>query len=69
MSDLSNSYLGRAEAAQFIGVDKCTLSRWFSEGVGPPRIKVGRRVLYLKTSIEEWLRSKEVSPSRDANPL
>lgn len=65
MSDFSDDYIGRADAAKLIGVDKCTLSRWFSEGVGPPRIKIGRRVLYSKASIERWLISQEVTPCRE----
>lgn len=65
MSDFSNDYVSREDAAKLIGVDKCTLSRWFSEGIGPPRIKIGRRVLYSKASIERWLISQEVQPCRE----
>ena len=65
MKDDKSLYLTRSEAAEFIGVDKCTLSRWFSEGLGPPRIKLGRRVLYLRSSLKAWLCSKEVTPCRE----
>lgn len=65
MSDLNELYFTRESAASFLGVDKCTLTRWFSEGIGPPRIKLGSRVLYSKKSILEWLDSKEVKPCRE----
>lgn len=65
----TDDYLTRTEAAKLLGVDKCTLSRWFSEGVGPPRIKLPRKVLYSRSSIEAWLRSQETAPCREANPI
>ena len=59
MKDDNSLYLTRSEAAEFIGVDKCTLSRWFSEGLGPPRIKLGRCVLKRSRHVgndSEWTR-------------
>ncbi|WP_367187596.1 helix-turn-helix transcriptional regulator [Henriciella sp.] len=59
-----DQYLDRDEAAQLLGVDKRTLARWFAQGEGPPRIKIGARVLYAKASLERWLRSMEEAPCR-----
>lgn len=64
VSEFEDAYLTREEAAQLLGVDKRTLARWFNLGEGPPRIKIGARILYSKSSIEAWLRSMEVTPCR-----
>ena len=36
-----------------------TLDRWHRLGEGPPRCKVGRRVLYRRSSVAAWLMSRE----------
>lgn len=35
--------------------DKRTLDRWNVLGIGPPRTRVGRRVLYRRASVQKWL--------------
>lgn len=57
--------LTHEEAAAFLGVHKKTLARWYAEGIGPPRIKVGSKLRYIRASLEAWLRSKEVTPCRE----
>jgi predicted DNA-binding transcriptional regulator AlpA len=54
-----DGYLRRDELAQQLGVSVRTIDRWDVEGNGPPRISVGRTVLYSITSAREWLRSSE----------
>lgn len=59
-----NEILDWQEAAEFIGVSARTLARWYAEGIGPPRVKVGRQVLYLKASLLVWLSDMEKKPCR-----
>lgn len=64
MPNISTEFLTWEEAADFLNVNKRTLARWYSEGVGPPRIKLARQVLYNKESLVEWLLSQERKPCR-----
>jgi predicted site-specific integrase-resolvase len=64
MSNIPEEFFTWQEAADFLRVNKRTLARWFAEGVGPPRIKIERQILYSKQSLVEWLRSKETKPCR-----
>lgn len=50
--------------AELLGVSRRTLSRWHAMRVGPPRCKVGQRVLYRQSAIDEWLASNETMPVR-----
>ena len=47
------------DVAALLGVSRRTLSRWKRLRKGPPRIKVGRAMLYNQASLHEWLRSLE----------
>ncbi len=57
--------LTHEEAAALLGVHKKTLARWYAEGKGPPRVEVGSKRFYIKSSVEAWLRSSEVTPCRE----
>jgi len=50
--------------------NKRTLDRWDVLGIGPPRTRVGRRVLYRRASVERWLARQEhpVSTSTGSQP-
>ncbi|WP_420558843.1 helix-turn-helix transcriptional regulator [Roseovarius sp.] len=52
------------EAADCIGISNRTLSRWHLQRVGPPRIKIGGRVLYRRCALLEWLKGNEQAPVR-----
>ena len=41
-----------------------TLDRWHALGIGPPRIKIGRFILYHDQSVADWLISRERNVSR-----
>ncbi|MCC5972300.1 MAG: helix-turn-helix domain-containing protein [Pararhodobacter sp.] len=56
--------LNKGQAADLIGVSERTLSRLHAEGSGPPRIRIGRQVRYLQSSIYEWLKACELKPVR-----
>ncbi len=59
MSKRTDDILSWHEAAAFLGVHSRTLARWHSEGIGPPRIKVKRQILYRKASLIAWLERQE----------
>ncbi|MBJ7557022.1 helix-turn-helix domain-containing protein [Marinomonas spartinae] len=58
--------MSRIEAADFLGVRHQTLSAWASNGrYGLPYVKVGRRVMYRISDIEEFLDRRTVSNSEE----
>ena len=59
MSMINDQFLNWHDAAKFIGVTTRTLARWHAEGIGPPRIKVGRQVIYSMESLTNWLKERE----------
>lgn len=45
----------------WLGVEKCTISKWTRMGCGPPRILIGRRYYYSRAAVREWLNSLQAS--------
>ena len=43
------------EAPAAIKSTKRTMARWRAEGVGPKFIKVGRKVVYRMSDLDDWL--------------
>lgn len=41
-----------------------TLARMHAKGIGPPKLEVGGKKYYLKSSVVEWLKSQEKQPPR-----
>ena len=56
----------RQEAASFLGVSPRTLDRWHLLREGPARIELGRKIRYRRTSLEDWLLSRETIGPRCA---
>ena len=56
-------FLRREELAHELGISARTIDRWESLRQGPPRVSVGRTILYSIHSVREWLLSKETTPS------
>jgi hypothetical protein len=54
-----DDYLTAAELAAELNLALITLSRWRMLKVGPPVTKVGKKVLYKRSSAREWLASQE----------
>lgn len=55
MSDLADPLYVPEEAASLLKSNAQTLERWRSTGTGPPFVKVGRRVAYRLSDLENWL--------------
>lgn len=54
--------LTEMEAAELLSVTKATLANWRWRGYGPSYLKIGRRVVYLRTDLEEWSTGQRVEP-------
>ncbi len=60
-------YMTRDELAEDLNRCARTLDRWHSLRIGPPRTMIGKRVLYRRQAVAEWLRAQEeTSPSSRA---
>lgn len=55
-NNLQLERLTRAEAAAYLGVNTQTLANWAHTGkVGIPHHKVGRKVIYMKSDLDNYL--------------
>jgi predicted site-specific integrase-resolvase len=43
------------EATAFLGVSKNVLTRWNHLGIGPPRVRKGKRWYYVLDVLKDWL--------------
>jgi hypothetical protein len=65
-SDVLSDLIDRETAAHLLGVAPRTLDRWHLQHVGPPRLQIGRKVRYLRTSLDVWVRGLEKSAQKSA---
>jgi predicted DNA-binding transcriptional regulator AlpA len=56
---LLKGFLRREELATQLGLSARTIDRWQTLRQGPPRVHVGRTILYNVESVRDWLRSQE----------
>jgi predicted DNA-binding transcriptional regulator AlpA len=61
---LGGEYLTRSELAAELGVSERSLWRWDNARVGPPRTTLGRRIVYRRGGVTQWLRGREVEQVR-----
>jgi Helix-turn-helix domain len=59
-----NEYLTKAELAAQLHRSIRSVDRWALSGDGPPYIRIGRRTLYRRAAVIEWLRGLEMAPGR-----
>ena len=50
------------EAAAKLGIHPSTLARWRSEGSGPKYVRMGARLMYRESAIEQWITKCTVTP-------
>lgn len=53
--------LSAPAAAKYLDTTVGTLAKWRYLGEGPPYVKLGRRVVYRRETLERYLRSLEVA--------
>jgi hypothetical protein len=58
--------LGQIAAAAELRVHVSTLRRHEALKEGPPRIKIGRKVYYRRSSLRCWLLARESQPQQQA---
>jgi DNA-binding transcriptional MerR regulator len=56
-----SEFLTKEELAAELRRNPRTLDRWAVLGIGPPRTRVGRHVLYRRASVQRWLLALERS--------
>jgi hypothetical protein len=56
---LLSEYFTQAEAATELKVSERTLDRWQRLRAGPPITRLGRRILYRRSSLQAWLLARE----------
>ena len=55
------------EAARIVGLSESTLAKLRLNGNGPVYCKLGRRVVYRPSDLEQWLQSRTARDTSDAN--
>jgi predicted DNA-binding transcriptional regulator AlpA len=69
MREISNPLLSTREAADHLRNSPRTFIRWRGLGLGPPYIRVGGKVRYLRSDLDEWLARNRVHPVREGRSL
>jgi len=65
-SSLLEGFFTEDQLAQELLTSKKSLARWDKQGRGPKRTRVGRRILYSRKAVQEWLESLQKDSSRSA---
>jgi predicted DNA-binding transcriptional regulator AlpA len=55
------------EAARLVGLSESTLAKLRLNGNGPVYCKLGRRVVYRVTDLDQWLQSRTARDTSDAD--
>lgn len=59
-------YLIPEQLAAELGVSERTIHRWHALRIGPPRVTIGRKPYYRRSSVAEWIAKQEVDPAASA---
>ena len=57
--NLLADWISRAQLAGALGLASDTLARWEARQLGPPCTRIGRKVLYRRLAVQDWLRAQE----------
>ena len=57
--NLLADWISREQLAGELGIACDTLARWEARQIGPPCTRIGRKVLYRRTSVESWINAQE----------
>ena len=57
--NLLADWISREQLAGELGLACDTLARWEARQLGPPCTRIGRKVLYRRTSVESWIDAQE----------
>ena len=51
------------EAARILDVSPMTLRHWRSAGTGPSYVKIGGRVRYRTSDLDDWIEAQVIAPA------
>lgn len=57
-------YIRQERLATMLGVTARTLARWNARGIGPPKITIGKTVLFDLAKLPDWLATRESASTR-----
>lgn len=57
-------YMTSEEVAAELGMVATTLALWRIRQKGPPYVKIGRRTLYSRLTVREWIASQVRKPGQ-----
>jgi hypothetical protein len=57
-------YVTAERLASILGVTVRTLARWSASRIGPPKIAIGKTVLFDLAKLPDWLVTHETQPTR-----
>lgn len=57
--NLVADWISRDQLAGELGIASDTLARWEARQFGPPCTRIGRKVLYRRASVQDWIRAQE----------
>jgi len=58
-------YVTASRLSNTLGVTVCTLARWNASGIGPPKISIGKTILFDLEKLPDWLATREIQPTRN----
>ena len=59
-------YIRQRRLAKILDVTPRTLARWNARGIGPPKITIGKTVLFDLEKVPGWLAARETQPTRSS---
>ncbi|GAB3177444.1 helix-turn-helix transcriptional regulator [Streptomyces incanus] len=63
------TFLSLPRAAEYLGISPNTLYVWRHRRQGPPSFRMGRRVMYRITALDDWVCDQERADSRSNRAL
>ncbi|WP_019956191.1 helix-turn-helix transcriptional regulator [Yoonia vestfoldensis] len=57
--NLLADWISREQLASELGIACDTLARWEARQLGPPCTRIGRKVLYRRSTVENWINAQE----------
>jgi hypothetical protein len=58
-------YVTAERLASVLGVTVRTLARWNACRIGPPKIKIGKTILFDLAKVPDWLGAREIPATRE----
>lgn len=58
-------FFSTSQAADYLSASVPTLLSWRQKGVGPPYLRIERKVKYLKKDLDDWMTKNRVIPGSE----